>query len=64
MNSDNSISSKIDWQKMDAFHQAEEIARRKEAILRTDTEKFFRFTKMMRVNNTLRRMRVTHKKMR
>jgi hypothetical protein len=63
MSFDNSISSKIDWKKMDALYEAEEIARRKEAILRSDTEKFLHFTKMIRINNTLKRMKVTHKKM-
>ncbi len=62
MSSDNSVSTKIDWNKMDALYEAEEIARRKEAILRTDTEKFLQFTRMMRINNTLKKMKITHKK--
>lgn len=62
MSSDKSISSKVDWEKMDALYEAEERARRKEAILRTDTEKFLLFTRMMRINNTLKKAKIIHKK--
>jgi hypothetical protein len=47
---------------LDTLYLAEENKRRKEAILKTDTEKFFLFTRMMRISNTLKKFKVTHKK--
>ena len=41
MSSDNPDSSKNELHDLDALYLAVEVARRKEAILRTDTEKFF-----------------------
>jgi hypothetical protein len=49
-------------QHIDALYLAEENRRRKEAILRTDTEKFYLFTRMMRINNTLSKAKIIHKK--
>lgn len=54
--------SKNTVQDIDALYLYAEKSRRKEAILRTDTEKFFQFTRMMRINNTLKRAKIIHKK--
>ncbi len=54
--------SKNKFQDIDALYLTEEIKRRKEAILKSDTEKFFQFTRMMRVNNTLKKAKIIHKK--
>ena len=51
-----------DAQNTEALYLAEENRRRKEAILKTDTEKFYLFTRMMRINNTLRKAKIVHKK--
>ena len=62
MSSDNSNSSKNELHDLNALYLAVEVARRKEAILRSDTEKFFQFTRMMRINNTLKKAKIIHKK--
>jgi hypothetical protein len=54
--------SKNTLQDLDALYLCEEKSRRKEAISRTDTEKFFQFTRMMRINNTLKKAKIIHKK--
>ena len=52
--------SKNQFQDIDALYLTEEIKRRKEAILKSDTEKFLQFTRMMRINNTLKKAKVIH----
>ena len=54
--------SKNQFRDINALYLAEEIKRRKEAILKSDTEKFLQFTRMMRINNTLKKARLIHKK--
>jgi len=46
-----------------AAYQTLDIARRKQAILSTDSEKFMLFTKLMRISRMLKSAKVTHKKM-
>ncbi len=55
-------TSKNSWADIDALYLLEEKKRRKEAILKTDTEKFLLFTRMMRINNTLKKANIIHKK--
>ena len=45
---------------IDALYLAEERKRIKEAILQTDTDKFFLFTRMLRINLMLKRAKITH----
>ncbi len=54
--------SKNQFADIDALYLLEENKRRKEAILKSDTEKFLLFTRMMRINNTLKKAKITHKK--
>lgn len=44
-------------------YESLDIARRKQAILSSDTEKFKLFTKLMRISRMLKNAKVTHKKM-
>lgn len=44
-----------------ASREALEDARLREAINRTDTEKFRLFTRMMRINMMMKRARIIHK---
>ena len=46
---------------VDELYLSAEKARMKEAILKTDTEKFLLFTRMIRVNNTLKKLRILPK---
>ena len=54
--------SKNEAHDIDALYLSQEIARRKEAISRSDTEKFFHFTRMLRISNTLKKAKTIHKK--
>jgi hypothetical protein len=46
------------WQKVDELSALKEKQRIIEAISKTDTEKFFLFTKMLRLHNTLQKIKV------
>lgn len=48
----------IYWQKVDELSALKEKQRIIEAISKTDTEKFFLFTKMLRLHNTLQKIKV------
>jgi hypothetical protein len=51
------------WQKVDELAALKECQNIIEAINRTDTEKIFLFTKMLRLHNTLQKVKSTpHKK--
>jgi len=45
----------------DAMYLSAERQRIKQAILKTDTDKFFLFTRMLRINSMLKNAKVTHK---
>jgi hypothetical protein len=47
---------------IDAIYLSAENQRIKEAILKTDTDKFFVFTRMLRINGMLKNAKVTHHK--
>jgi hypothetical protein len=47
------------WQKVDELAALKERQNIIEAINRTDTEKFFLFTKMLRLHNTLQEIKST-----
>ena len=44
-----------------SIYLSAEKQRIKEAILRTDTDKFFLFTRMLRINSMLKNAKITHK---
>ncbi len=46
---------------IDAMYLSVEKQRIKDAILKTDTDKFFLFTRMLRINSMLKNAKVTHK---
>jgi hypothetical protein len=48
------------WQKVDELSALKERERIIEAISKSDTEKFFLFTQMLRINNTLQKFKVQH----
>ena len=58
----NSSSSKEYWKEADTLFALAEEKNRLAAIKRTDTEKFYLFTKMMRITNTLEKLRASIKK--
>jgi hypothetical protein len=45
------------WQKVDKLAALKERQNIIEAITKTDTEKFFLFTKMLRLHNTLKKIK-------
>ena len=45
---------------LDAMYISAERKRIKEAILKTDTDKFFLFTRMLRINSMLKKAKITH----
>ncbi|MBA2561358.1 MAG: hypothetical protein H0V14_00330 [Chitinophagaceae bacterium] len=49
------------FQDIDAMYLSVEKQRIREAILYTDTEKFLLFTRMIRINSTLKNAIITHK---
>jgi hypothetical protein len=48
---------------LDALYESVDKKRRIEAIKRTDSEKFFDFTRMIRITHMLKNAKITHKKM-
>jgi hypothetical protein len=46
---------------LDTMYLSAEKQRIKDAILRTDTDKFFLFTRMLRINSMLKNAKVAHK---
>lgn len=55
--SQNDVPRHID---MDALYLLEEKKRIKEAILKTDTDKFFLFTRMLRISLMLKKAKIIH----
>ena len=49
------------WKKMDELFALEEKRRIIEAIKMSDTEKFYLFTRMIRLYNTFKKIKVTDK---
>ena len=50
-------------QEQDSLYLSEENKNRFEAITKSDTEKFFLFTRMLRINSMLKSAKITSKKM-
>ena len=50
------------WQQMDELYALAEEKNLIAAIKKTDTEKFYAFTSMLRVTNTLNKLKVLQKK--
>jgi hypothetical protein len=48
------------WQKVDELSVLKERQRIIEAISKTDTEKFFLYTQMLRLNNTMKKVKIHH----
>lgn len=46
---------------MDALYEAQEIRRLKESILLSDTEKFLMVTRLYKIQQTLKKAKITHK---
>jgi hypothetical protein len=49
------------WQQMDELFAADEKKKLLEAIIKSDTEKFYAFTSMLRLTNTLNKITVQKK---
>ncbi|MEI9959019.1 MAG: hypothetical protein WDM90_22510 [Ferruginibacter sp.] len=49
------------WKKMDELFAIAERKNIISAISKTDTEKFYEFTKMMRITNTLKKAKIVSK---
>ncbi len=56
------INSDKYWKQMDSLFAEAEKKNLIESIKKSDTEKFYDFTAMMRFTNTLRRLKVQKKK--
>ena len=56
------INSDEYWKQMDHLFAAAEQKNLIESIKKSDTEKFYDFTAMMRITNTLKRVKVLEKK--
>ena len=59
-NKNNSAPQNIILHDIDAMYLSVEKKRIKEAILKTDTDKFFLFTRMLRISSTLKKAKITH----
>lgn len=57
----NSATTQVEyWQKVDELAAAKERQNIIQAISKPDTEKFFLFTKMLRLHNTLQKIKITN----
>ena len=56
------INSDEYWKQMDNLFAEDEKKKLIESIKKSDTEKFYNFTAMMRITNTLKRVKVQEKK--
>ncbi len=59
----NNDTEKNILQDLDAHYESVDKMRRLESIKLSDTEKFFRFTRMIRITHMLNNAKITHKKM-
>lgn len=58
----NNIASNEYWQKADEQFALAERKNIVDAINKTDTEKFYQFTRMMRITNTLKKAKISANK--
>jgi hypothetical protein len=58
----NNIGSNEYWQKADEQFALAERKNIVEAISKSDTEKFYQFTRMMRITNTLKKAKISANK--